>query len=180
MMLFTARERFDSSYGDRWNKYLDFLGRNDLTRVVTLDTILCPSVIELSEPADWASLDPESTHFEFFTDLDFVQRKAAAAPVQTNILAVIPEPGSRDCEINSESGFRFAGFDLVDRNDEISALLNCGGFPESFAVQELSLDTGLLKSLDRALAVRDDLHRNHPEEHHADCVVWAIWEVTSR
>src|SRR5689334_23596153 len=93
--LYTAREKFDSSCGDDWKKYLEFLGRDDLTRVVTLDAILCPSVIEVAKQEDWDALPPDPMSMNFFFDLGLVQRRAAAATKRCNVLAVIKEPRRR-------------------------------------------------------------------------------------
>jgi DNA-directed RNA polymerase sigma subunit (sigma70/sigma32) len=45
MYYFTAIERFDPGNGERWVGYTRWLGRADLTRVVTLDSLLCPPVV---------------------------------------------------------------------------------------------------------------------------------------
>lgn len=73
--------------------------------------------------------------------------------------------------------FEFLGFDLVDVDGDVSALLNCGGFPDVFNGSELSSD-GLLRSRRRAFEVRDALRKSHPDERHADCDVWAIYRST--
>jgi hypothetical protein len=173
--LYTAREKFDSSCGDDWKKYLEFLGRDDLTRVVTLDAILCPSVIEVEKQEDWDALPPDAMSMNFFFDLGLVQRRAAAATKRCNVLAVIKEPRADDVERFAAEGFEFAGFDIVDKGDEVSAILNCGGFPESFSNSELSHSTGLIQSIERAYQIRDDLANFNPDEYHADCNVWAVW-----
>jgi hypothetical protein len=64
-------------------------------------------------------------------------------------------------------------FMLVDVHGSASALTNCGGFPGVFANDELS-SKGLLLTHARALQVQAELRTKHPEEHHADCHVWAI------
>jgi len=64
--------------------------------------------------------------------------------------------------------FMFEGYDLVDVQYGMSALTNCGEFPEAFSNAELS-EHGLLKSLDRANQVQKalaDRYRNHD---HARC-----------
>jgi len=74
--------------------------------------------------------------------------------------------------------FRFLGYDLVDRESSISALTNCGGFPDAFANSELS-NAGLLTDLRRAVEVQRTLRALHPEERHADCHVWAIFRLVT-
>jgi hypothetical protein len=72
--------------------------------------------------------------------------------------------------------FQFLGYDLVDVEDTASALTNCGGFPDVFANSELSR-FGLLPELARAVEVQRLLRSLHPEEHHANCHVWAIFRA---
>jgi hypothetical protein len=72
------------------------------------------------------------------------------------------------------SGFRLVGYDLVEVGSGPSALSNCGGWPGILANSELS-PKGLLESHARALQLQGLLRRQHPEEHHANCDVWAIF-----
>ena len=74
--------------------------------------------------------------------------------------------------------FEFLGYDLVDVEASASALTNCGGFPDAFDNGELS-SKGLLTSHARALQVQADLRTKHPEEHHANCHVWAIFRAVA-
>ena len=69
--------------------------------------------------------------------------------------------------------FEFLGYDLVDVQASASALTNCGGFPDVFDKAELS-SKGLLTSHARALQVQSELRARYPEEHHANCHVWAV------
>ncbi|TKD48058.1 MAG: hypothetical protein E5W98_03195 [Mesorhizobium sp.] len=71
------------------------------------------------------------------------------------------------------NGFTFLGYDLLDQDVSISALTNCGGFPDVFANTELS-DVGLIPDFDRAVEIRDHLRGMHPSEYHANCDLWAI------
>ena len=75
-------------------------------------------------------------------------------------------------------GYRFAGFDLVDEVTMISALTNCGGFEGAFESSDLS-EIGLIEDISRAYEIRGELLARHPEERHACCTVWAIWEPTA-
>jgi hypothetical protein len=58
----------------------------------------------------------------------------------------------------------------------MSALTNCGGFPNAFANSELS-QTGLLLDFHRAFEVQQLLRAQYPDEHHANCHVWAIFRL---
>ena len=70
--------------------------------------------------------------------------------------------------------FEFVGYDLLDRDYTTSALSNCGGFDETFRPSELNR-CGLVDTFDKAYDIRERLFKNNPEEHHADCNVFAIW-----
>jgi hypothetical protein len=72
--------------------------------------------------------------------------------------------------------FAFRGFDLVELQTGISALVNCGGLDRAFAPTELS-DCGLLADHARALAVQKRLRAEYPDEPHADCDLWAVWQM---
>ena len=72
------------------------------------------------------------------------------------------------------AGFDFAGFELLDVHGDVSALTDCGGFPEVFAGDELNA-FGLLSDLARADEVRRGLRTAYPDEPHAHCDVWALW-----
>ena len=179
-MLFTARGRFDPRHARDWEGYLDFLGRRDLARVITLDTILCPPVIEASSPEDWSFLAADLAAVDLFTDLGFLRRRTATAKTPFRILAALREPTGPDAEGEPGPDFEFAGFDVVDVEHDVSALLNCGGFPEVFSVEELASSSGLLTSIERAYEVRDELLRRYPDHDHARCHVWAVWVMVER
>ena len=72
--------------------------------------------------------------------------------------------------------FEFCGFDPIEQQTGISALTNCGGFDKAFLSGDLS-DCGLLVDHARAIAVRQLLLAEYPEEPHACCRIWAIWRM---
>lgn len=121
----------------------------------------------------------ESTPFSAgmcqFHDLDYVLRRVAGDD-RVNVLALIQNPTDADLGSFTDTRFVFRGFDLVDLQTGISALVNCGGFDKAFASTELS-DCGLLTDHSRALSVQKGLKAEYPDEHHANCDVWAIWQL---
>lgn len=173
-MFYACLERFDADDGDRWLDYLRWLGRIDLPRVVTLDSMLCPPLVPIEADTDWEFAVNEDYLTDFFIDLEFVLRRAAAFPRST-VLAAVREPSDADVAGFRHPGFTFAGFDVVDAQGGVSALLNCGGFPDVFSVEELSPMSGLIAARVRAFEIRDRLRQLHPDEPHADCHVWALW-----
>lgn len=71
-------------------------------------------------------------------------------------------------------GFEFIGYDLLDKDFNISALTNCGGFDETFLPSDQN-DKGLIDELEKAYDIKRRLLENNPEETHADTNVIAIW-----
>jgi len=112
----------------------------------------------------------------FFTDFDFLMTQVADLEPK-NVLCVFRNPTAQPEAPLLD--FRFLGYALVDRECSISALTNCGGFPDVFANSELS-HVGLLKDFGRAVEVQQNLRALHPAEHHADCHLWAIFRLDCR
>ena len=172
-ILFVAKRPFDPSVGESWHRYLAWSGLSQLSEVVSLDGMLCPTVPEELTAADWEyNVHADYLAF-FFHSLDYLlHRVTGDSPL--NILAVVQNPQPADLAAVSLPGFAFAGFDLVDVHGDISALTNCGGFEGVFLNSELS-ELGLLTDLSRAQQVQAALRAQYPEEPHAECHVWAIW-----
>ena len=172
--VFVAKRRFDPGSG-RWARYVDWSGLTQLTELVSLDEILCPTVPETLIAADWeynVHADYETSHFH---SLEYLRRRVASEP-RLNILGVLRNPSANDLErVALPDGF--VGFDLLDIHGDVSALTNCGGFEGVFAGEELS-EHGLLTDLERAYQVQRGLGALSPAESHTECHVWAIWRLT--
>ena len=171
--LFVAKRPFDPSVGDRWDRYVGWSGLSQLREVVTLDTMLCPTLPEELTAADWEYNVHADYMVFFFRSLDYLLKRVTADG-RLNILAVLQNPAAADLAGVTLPGFAFAGFDLVDVCGDVSALTNCGGFEGVFANAELS-ELGLLTDLSRAQEVQASLRVQYPEEPHAECHIWAIW-----
>ena len=171
--LFVAKRPFDPSSGEAWDRYVAWSGLSQLAEVVSLDTMLCPTVPEQLTAEDWDYNVHADYLVFFFQSLDYLLNRISEEP-RLNILAVLQDPVPSDVAAMALPGFDFAGFDLVDVCGDISALTNCGGFEGVFQNAELS-ELGLLGDLSRAQEVQTALRVQYPEEHHADCHVWAIW-----
>jgi hypothetical protein len=176
-MYYAAIERFDRDNGERWMGYARWLGRTDLQRVVTLDSHLCRPLIHVESGADWEFVAQEEFMLDFFTDLDFVLRRAAGIP-RALVVAATRDPSEADVGGFSRPDFEFEGFDVVDAQFTSSALFNGNRFPGVFDVSELSAGSGLILSRDRAFAIRDSLRQRYPGRDQAQCYVWAIWRYT--
>jgi len=177
MYYYTAIERFDPGNGERWLGYTRWLGRTDLTRVVTLDSILCPPVVHVESSDDWQFVAKEEFMLDFFTDLDFVLR-CVVGHRPSVVVAVARDPSAADVSGFSHPDFEFAGFDVVDIQFVASALFNSSHFPRVFDVSELSPESGLIMSRERAFEIRDTLRRRYPDRDEVKCYVWAIWRYT--
>jgi len=52
-VIYSAVKRFDPACGERWREYIDWSGLTQLREVVSLDGLLCPTVIEELTDEDW-------------------------------------------------------------------------------------------------------------------------------
>jgi hypothetical protein len=172
---FIATERFDPT-SSRWQTYIRWSKLTQLTDVITLDTVLCPAVVSEIDRDMWSHIVNENFMLTCFTDLQSLLARIGHAR-SMNVLAVMQNPAGHPSE-NVPEGFSFKGFDLVERMTQVSALTNCGGYPEVFANSELN-PHGLLDDFARALQVQRELREKHPEEPHATCDRWAIYRSES-
>jgi hypothetical protein len=170
---YIATETFNLAAGEAWAKYVAWSGLTQLDEVVSLDSMLCPTVLPETKNHYWAHIVNESFMLDFFVDLAFLMEQIADVP-DRNLLCVYRNPASQPVAPPGPVRFELLGYDVVDVQSEVSALTNCGGFPDVFANHELSAK-GLLTSHARALEVRADLRAKYPAEPHANCHVWGIF-----
>jgi hypothetical protein len=168
---FIATEKFDKS-NDSWEKYIAWSKLDQLDEVVSLDPMLCPTVLPEIKNEYWSRIVNEDFMVRFFTDFDYLRAETASIP-RLNFLSVFRNPVKQPTS-EVPKGFEFVGFDIVDIQSTASALTNCGGFPDVFSNSELS-EKGLLKSHERAQLVQAELRSHYPHEIHANCHLWAIF-----
>ncbi len=174
---FIATEPFSPIDGERWSKYIEWSGLTQLSELITLDSMLCPPILAKVRDDYWPHIVNEDYMLGYFLDLEFLKREVAAIE-KLNLLCVVRNPPSH-LEHSPVDDFEFVGYDLVEGQTGVSALTNCGGFPDVFANAELS-GRGLLMGFERATEVREKLRFLHREEHHSDCDLWAIFRATSK
>jgi hypothetical protein len=176
-VIYSAVKRFDPACGESWTKFIEWSRLTQLREVVSLDCILCPSVIVIDDltAEDWQHNVNENFKCHLFHDLEYLLGKLAGTD-RVNVLAMMQNPTDDEVRLFSDRRFDFRGFDLVELQTGISALVNCGGFPKAFASTDLS-DCGLLIEYGNALSVQKLLRAEYPDEPHADCDVWAIWQM---
>jgi hypothetical protein len=168
---FIATEKFDKS-DDAWEKYIAWSKLEQLDELVSLDGILCPTVLPKIKPEYWSRIVNEDFMLKFFTDPDYLEGEISRIQ-RRNFLCVFRNPPVHPA-LAIPKGFEFVGYDLVDIESSVSALTNCGGFPDVFSNNELS-NKGLLKLHQRSLEVQTDLRRQYPHDPHAHCHLWAIF-----
>jgi hypothetical protein len=176
--LFIATEPFDPLVGDGWISFVQWSGLSQLTELVSLDSMMCPSVLRETKPDYWPHIVNESYMLHFFTNLPFLLNEISAV-ARKNLLCVFRNPSEEPKAPSEIAAFELLGYDVLDTQACASALSNCGGFPDVFSNEELTRQ-GLISSRVRALEIRTNLRKNHPEEHHADCDVWAIFRLPSK
>ena len=177
MYYYAALERFDRDNGERWVGYARWLGRTDLQRVVTLDSLLCPPVVHVESGEDWEFVAQEEFMLDFFTDADFVLRRAAEHP-RAQVVAVARNPSDAEVSSFPHAHFEFAGFDIVDTEFTASAIIGNNRFIGVFKDSELSAKSGLITSRERAIEICDTLRKRYPDRKLAQCHVWAMWCYT--
>jgi hypothetical protein len=171
---FVATEKFDKSDA-AWAKYIAWSGLEQLDEVVSLDASLSPTVLPDITAEYWNHIVNEDFMLHFFTDLDYLRAETASI-LRKNLLCVFRNPLTQPSYAQVPEGFEFVGYDLMEKDSGVSALMNCGGFPKAFSNSELS-EKGLLLTYERARTVQDALVREYPSEHHADCHLWAVFRA---
>ncbi|MBL8211433.1 MAG: hypothetical protein JNK87_12005 [Bryobacterales bacterium] len=173
---FIATERFGPWDGDTWDSYVAWSGLTQLEELVSLDGLLCPTVLEEIKDEYWPFIVNEDFLLEYFTDFEFLMAQLGGI-AHKNVLCVFfnPEepPQAPQC-----GDFEFLGYDLIEREGSISALTNCGGYPDVFANSELSRH-GLLMDFERARTVQRELRERYPDSQHADCNLFALFRLVS-
>ena len=170
---FIATEQFGPGKGSAWENYRSWSGLCQADEIVSLDSMLCPTVLSEIKDEYWPYIVNEDFMLNFFTDLAFLRRQLTAIE-DRNLLCVYRNPTEHPALPQALGRFEFVGYDLVDVQGGASALTNCGGFPDVLDITELN-SRGLLTRLPRAREIQEELRKKYPEAHHANCHVWAIF-----
>jgi hypothetical protein len=173
--LFIATERFDPTDGEAWRKYFEWAKIPALTEVVGLDGSLCNPIIGELLDEDWNHIANIDFAPRYFSHLDYLLSRVQTVK-RRNILGLYRNPEIDISKAPAARDFRFLGYDLIEEQTHISAITNCGGFPDVFRNEELN-SFGLISKFERAIQVKKLLAENHPEEPHANCEMYAIWRL---
>jgi len=174
---YIATATFTPREAEAWAAYIAWSGLTQLDEVVSLDPMLCPTLLPEIRSNYWPHIVNEDFMVGFFTDLEFLLEETSATP-ERNLLCVYRNPAREPSAAVGPMPFEFLGYDLVDVQASASALTNCGGFPDVFAGGELS-SKGLLRSFARAVEVQAQLRATRPGEAHANCDRWAIFRAVA-
>ena len=170
MPLYSAQERFTKN-DDAWHGYIEWSGRTSATEIITLDYMLCSFVIDELIDEDWQHNIHADNMVYFFSEYKYLLKRISFDPAKHNILELTQSP---DSNVVPTESFHFCGYDIMDSDDSISVLLNCGSFPDIFSPGDTSV-FGLLDKLDEANRIAHDIRTANPDEHHCqDCRVWGI------
>jgi hypothetical protein len=173
--LYIATERFGPEDGEGWKGYVEWARIPALTEVVSLDCSLCHRLATELIDEDWDHIVNEDFRLDYFLDLDYLLGRVVGT-ARRNILGLYRNPEAHVSEPPGAGQFVFMGYDLIEEQTQISALTNCGGFPDVFSNEELNA-CGLIQEFDRAAEVRRLLKERHPEEPHAHCELYALWRL---
>jgi hypothetical protein len=175
--LFIASQRFDPIETEKWAGYIAWAKIPGLVEVVSLDALLCPYVITEFLDEEWTHIVNEDFRLNYFRDFDYLMRRLPNTG-RLNILGLYRNPETHYATAPAVGNFTFAGYDLIEEMTMISALTNCGGFPDVFSNDELN-QVGLISQFVRAAEVQRNLRLRHPDEHHANCELYAIWRMNA-
>jgi len=173
--LFIATERFDPSDGEKWQKYIAWAKIPSLSEVVSLDMMLCRHLANEFLDEDWNHIEIADAGTPRFCHLEYLLNRVRDTQ-RRNILGLYRNSEIHINNAPARGDFRFMGYDLIEEQTQISALTNCGGFPDVYSNDELNC-FGLIGKFERASEVKRLLAEKHPEEPHAQCEMYAIWRL---
>lgn len=172
---YIATKKLGPHTGESWDRYIKWSGLTQLRELVSLDGMICTTVLPEIKDDYWPHIVKENYMLNYFTDLEYLLAQITNIP-DKNLLCVFLDPTEQPIAPAGSVKFTFCGYDLIEVNADISALSNCGGFPKAFSNSELN-EVGLFSELFRAREVQAKLREFYPKEHHANCYVWAIFRA---
>lgn len=171
--LYTIRGRFGSD-DESWQTYVQGSRLYHAKELVSLDALLNADLVDTDyEKVDWNIVHSAGTSVTGYL-ADFNYALSHMRQVERfNLLAIVIEPES-DCKSTGPDNFEFVGYDLLDKDYQVSALTNCGGFDDSFLPADQN-KYGLIDSYDHARSIQKHLAEHNPGEFHADTLLIAVW-----
>src|SRR5579872_6041231 len=120
---FMAIKCFGPRDGTAWDKYVQWSGLTQLTEIISLDGILCPNFFADYEIVneDWPTHKDEGQFGIFKTPYHLRDRIGTSSNYRIIGVAKNPLAPGRF----SDPHFEFVGYDLIEKDQTISALTNC-------------------------------------------------------
>src|SRR5262245_22328903 len=116
---YASIETFDPSTVEAWARYIEWSRLDHLKEVISLDCMLCPSLIGDLTAEDWDHIVNEYTFHDMFGDLDYLLRRIQPRG-RYQIVATIREPSREAIADFSDERFGFKGYDLLEDKTRIS------------------------------------------------------------
>lgn len=170
---YTARQRFSphNTQPESWHGYQTFSGFQHIEELVSADAILCADLIEELVDEDWQYNVHADGRVTWFTDLAYLLHRIDFDPTLHNLLALSEDPHATP---SPPDGFMHCGYDILDSDDAVSVLTNCGQFPSIFAPSLVNC-YGLVPELAVAEQIAETIRSAFPDDYHClDCHVWEI------
>jgi hypothetical protein len=139
---YVATETFTPRH-EGWATYIAWCGLTQLDEVVSLDPMLCPSLLPDIKAEYWPHIVNEDFMLNFFVDLEFLLGELPDG-VERNLLCVFRNPVSEPPLPAASLNFEILGYDLVDVSSERQRAHQLrrvsGGLREFGAVVQRSAD----------------------------------------
>lgn len=169
--LYTLRKRFTTNRQQRFDDYRTFSGFHHITELVTLDSMMCPNLIDELQAEDWKYNVQEDFRIEWFRDANYLLSRQSLNALNHQLIAAFECPPAQYLVPN---GFKVCGYDIMDSYLGNSTLTNCGPIPEIFKSTDVN-ELGLIDERDKALAIRDAMRILQPDDPHlGNCEVWLL------
>lgn len=169
--LYTIRERRTSTPNPRFDSFRVFSGFSHITELVTLDSMMCPDLVDELRTEDWEYNVHEEFRTELFRNAEYLLSRQPLDASKHQLIAALECPPA---QFVVPHGFSICGHDIMDSYFGNSTLTNCGPIPEAFMPTEVN-DVGLIDDRDRAFAIRDTMRQLQPDDPHlGGCEVWLL------
>lgn len=169
--LFTIRERCTTTSHPRFDDYRVFSGFHHISELVSLDSMMCPDLIDELRADDWEHNVHEDFRTQLFRHANYLLSRQELDPSKHQLMAVLESPPE---EFAIPSGFAICGHDIMDSDFRHSTLTNCGPIPEAFLPADVN-EFGLIDDRDQAFAIRDKMRSLQPDDPHlGECEVWLL------
>ena len=103
--VFVAKRRFDPGEGEHWERYVAWSGLTQLTELVSLDEILCPTVPATLIAADWEHNVHADYQTSYFRSLEYLR---VAREPKLNVLGVLQSPAGASMRCSRERSSRIS------------------------------------------------------------------------